>query len=261
MPQALYRTDKRPEAPTGFTLLEMMVVLTVSGILTALLLPALFSAKEKSRRVVCKANEEQVLTALHFYANDNDDYLPSAADNVGNYHAIVLSDFTYSQLLDYFGAAECRGNNERALLPKSNQFIRTDRELPGQHGYTIGYGYLATNNLIINARAPFSQVWAQRTTDTSGSIFADANYWNPSVVIAPHRSSGGVVANVGSMNLISPVQPTGSASTASKGPQNSTQAGAVGGNEGFIDGHVDWRSIYSMPASPASSDGSAYMNW
>jgi hypothetical protein len=35
----------------------------------------------------------------------------------------------------------------------------------------------------------------------------------------------------------------------------------MGGNEGFMDGHVVWRSIHAMDTYSASSDGSAQANW
>jgi prepilin-type N-terminal cleavage/methylation domain-containing protein/prepilin-type processing-associated H-X9-DG protein len=44
---------------TGFTLLELLVVIAVVAILAALLLPALSRTKEKSRAIMCRSNERQ----------------------------------------------------------------------------------------------------------------------------------------------------------------------------------------------------------
>ena len=49
----------------GVTLVEMLVVVSVLGILLALLLPAVQMAREASRRVRCANNENQIAIALH----------------------------------------------------------------------------------------------------------------------------------------------------------------------------------------------------
>ncbi|HUL51348.1 MAG TPA: DUF1559 domain-containing protein [Candidatus Nitrosotalea sp.] len=60
----------------GFTLVELLVVISVVAILGALLLPALASAREKSRRAACLSNLRQVGIAIHNYAGDNDGKIP-----------------------------------------------------------------------------------------------------------------------------------------------------------------------------------------
>jgi prepilin-type N-terminal cleavage/methylation domain-containing protein/prepilin-type processing-associated H-X9-DG protein len=54
-------------APTGFTLIEVLVALSILGILTALLLPAVQRAREASRRAACISNLRQIGQALHAY--------------------------------------------------------------------------------------------------------------------------------------------------------------------------------------------------
>ncbi len=57
-------------ARVAFTLIELLVVIAIIAILAALLLPALASAKRKSKQSLCVNNLKQIGTAFMLYADD-----------------------------------------------------------------------------------------------------------------------------------------------------------------------------------------------
>jgi type II secretory pathway pseudopilin PulG len=62
---------------SGFTLLELLVIITVIALLISLRLPALARATDQSKRAQCASNLRQFALAMHIFANDNIDLLPT----------------------------------------------------------------------------------------------------------------------------------------------------------------------------------------
>ena len=60
----------------AFTLIELLVVIAIIAILAAMLLPALASAREKSRRSACMNNLNQMSKGLEMYTGDYGQYYP-----------------------------------------------------------------------------------------------------------------------------------------------------------------------------------------
>jgi len=113
----------------GFTIIELLGVISVIAVLAAILFPVFARTREMARRQSCLSNLFNIGMALRMYALDNDGYYPPRDDDLGPLYPQYVGDkivFT------------CPASSYQRQVPMG---APADESLPieSQH-YNMGYG-------------------------------------------------------------------------------------------------------------------------
>ena len=100
---------RRSHRQTGFTLVELLVVIGIIALLIAMLLPALTRARDQANTVYCASQMRQVYTAMEQYTASERNYVMPASAGTGS--AVSYNWWGIDVLGKGYGVKRLRTNN------------------------------------------------------------------------------------------------------------------------------------------------------
>jgi prepilin-type N-terminal cleavage/methylation domain-containing protein/prepilin-type processing-associated H-X9-DG protein len=162
----------------GFTLVELLVVISIIAMLLAVLMPALGKARESGRAVVCRSNLRQLGVYGLMYQQSNDGYIIRGTNGAPGWphcmeKSYKLEDGTGAQIGQFQKVMECpsweavKGNNDNANTKGYGYNLSCGGET-GSTQYKIGQIKLPSLKILIcDSILPYPYTLVFRADDHS----------------------------------------------------------------------------------------------
>lgn len=219
-----------------FTIVELLVVISIIAVLASLLLPALKASKEKARSIQCMGNLRQIGNGMSMYINDYNGWIPHSGDAYQDKAA--GSNLNWKSLLAQY--ANCRATPyalEHGIFncPAQRQTANCSAAW-GWNTFYGGYGWNVANLGWRDAdEAAGPDIWVAWVNS--------AKLEQPSATIAAGDTSDYSASDA--TNSYSVFYLYGD-----KGSTRLAYRHNTGGNYLWCDGHVSWNSLKDALVNP-----------
>lgn len=170
----------------GFTLVELLVVITIIGILAAMVFPAMTSAMKRTARMTCGQNLKSVHIAMEAYFNDNENTYPytgTTGDNANKHFGLLFPRWLTQEAVFVCKGAQARGYKaDNKIDQNPTGMSRTDSLKAGENCYAYAFGLGAPNT----ADSPLA-------CDQLASTGINNQKWANSGLGSNHGTEGGSV--------------------------------------------------------------------
>ena len=142
-PNPIKLTTHRHSRPRGFTLVELLVVITIIGIMAGMMMPQIAKSVERARRMACSSNLRQIGLALRAYTQDNEGRYPftgSAGDSANKHFALMFPRWINNEVVFVCPSASPRGYRADNVIDPSPGGKRSETLKPGENCYAYAFG-------------------------------------------------------------------------------------------------------------------------
>lgn len=135
----------------AFSLMELLVVVSLITMLMSLLMPSLNASRGEARASQCASNTRQWATAFNSFTVDHNSVLPAFADQ---YPGLAVETLWYNETAPYIGLESVAANDPQKSAKNSRNWKAPIRSCPVGNAF-VGVHYGAWNNSN-PARAPIN---------------------------------------------------------------------------------------------------------